>query len=45
MIYLVLTAFIPEARSIGAGLLNGGRAELVGGIVLGVALMVPFAFV
>jgi ZIP family zinc transporter len=45
MIYLVLTEFIPEARELGAGLPNRGTPELVGGIVVGVAVMVPLAFV
>ena len=45
MVYLVLTEFIPEAREIGAGLPNGGRRELLGGIAVGVALMVPLGFV
>jgi hypothetical protein len=42
---LVLTEFIPEARELGAGLPNRGTPELVGGIVVGVAVMVPLAFV
>ncbi|WP_306060966.1 ZIP family metal transporter [Natronococcus wangiae] len=45
MIYLVLTEFIPEALSIGGALPNGGRPELVGGLVLGVLLMVPLVFI
>ncbi|WP_049997882.1 ZIP family metal transporter [Halococcus sediminicola] len=45
MIYLVLTEFIPEAREIGAGLPNDGRRELLAGIAVGVALMVPLGFV
>ncbi|WP_256685713.1 ZIP family metal transporter [Halococcus qingdaonensis] len=45
MVYLVLTEFIPEAREIGAELPHGGRRELLGGIAVGVALMVPLGFV
>ncbi|SIR76848.1 ZIP family metal transporter [Natronorubrum thiooxidans] len=45
MIYLVLTEFIPEALDLGKGLPNGGKPELAGGIVLGVAIMVPLAFI
>jgi ZIP family zinc transporter len=45
MIYLVLTEFIPEARELGEGLPNKGTPELVGGIVVGVTVMVPLAFV
>jgi ZIP family zinc transporter len=45
MIYLVLTEFIPEALDIGRSLPNGGKPELAGGIALGVAVMVPLAFI
>ncbi|WP_254839163.1 ZIP family metal transporter [Natronomonas marina] len=45
MIYLVLSEFVPEALSTGAGLPRGGRPELVGGLVAGVLLMVPLLFV
>ncbi|MEY7848626.1 ZIP family metal transporter [Natrarchaeobius sp. A-rgal3] len=45
MIFLVLTEFVPEALEIGERLPNGGKPELVGGIALGVALMIPLAFV
>ena len=45
MIYLVLTEFIPEAREIGEGLPDHGTPELVGGIVVGAAVMVPLAFI
>ncbi len=45
MIYLVATEFIPEAVEIGEGLPNGGRPELVGGVLLGVLVMVPLAFI
>ena len=43
MIYLVLTEFIPEALDLGEGLPNGGRPELVAGILLGVSVMIPLA--
>jgi len=43
MIYLVVTEFLPEALEVGEGLPNGGRRELVGGLVSGVLLMVPLA--
>ncbi len=45
MIYLVVTEFIPEALDNGAGLPRGGRPELAAGIALGLALMVPLAFI
>jgi ZIP family zinc transporter len=45
MIYLVLTEFIPEALELGEPLPHGGKPELVGGIVAGVAVMVPLAVV
>ncbi|MFC7058621.1 ZIP family metal transporter [Halovenus salina] len=45
MIYLVLTEFIPEALDLGKGLPRGGKPQLAGGIALGVALMVPLAFI
>jgi ZIP family zinc transporter len=45
MIYLVLTEFVPEALEEGAGLPGNGYRELVGGIAVGVAVMVPLAFV
>ncbi|GAB7009902.1 ZIP family metal transporter [Halorubrum trueperi] len=45
MIYLVLTEFVPEALDTGADLPRGGKPTLVGGIALGVALMVPLAFI
>ncbi|GAB3664668.1 ZIP family metal transporter [Halopiger thermotolerans] len=41
MIYLVLTEFIPEALAVGAGLPGDGRRELVGGLAVGVAVMLP----
>ncbi|PSP55124.1 ZIP family metal transporter [Halobacteriales archaeon QS_1_67_19] len=45
MVYLVATEFIPEAREAGEGLPNGGRGELVAGLALGVAVMVPLMYV
>lgn len=45
MIYLVLTEFVPEALDIGAELPNGGKPELAGGILVGVLVMLPLAFV
>jgi len=45
MIYLVVTEFVPEALESGADLPRGGRPELAGGIGLGLAVMVPLAFI
>jgi len=45
MIYLVLTEFVPEALDIGERLPRGGKPELAGGIVVGILVMVPLAFV
>ncbi|AGB30573.1 zinc/iron permease [Natrinema pellirubrum DSM 15624] len=45
MIYLVLTEFIPEALDVGEGLPRGGKRELLAGIAVGVAVMVPLAFI
>ncbi|MGM0605807.1 MAG: ZIP family metal transporter [Halobacteriota archaeon] len=45
MIYLVLTEFVPEALELGTGLPNDGKPELAAGIILGILLMVPLAFV
>ena len=45
MIYLVVTEFLPEALEEGDGLPRGGRPELVTGVLLGVALMIPLTFV
>lgn len=45
MIYLVLTEFIPEALEIGEELPDGGKPQLAGGIVIGVLLMLPLAFI
>jgi ZIP family zinc transporter len=44
MVYLVLSEFIPEALETGADLPRGGKPVLVGGVALGVALMVPLAY-
>jgi ZIP family zinc transporter len=45
MVYLVVTEFIPEALSNGAELPRGGRPELTAGLVVGVAVMIPLAFI
>jgi len=45
MIYLVLTEFIPEALELGEGLPGRARRELVGGLAIGVALMLPLIFI
>ncbi|WP_336360522.1 ZIP family metal transporter [Haladaptatus sp. ZSTT2] len=45
MIYLVLSEFIPEALELGKAVPGGGRAELVSGLVVGVLIMVPLAFI
>ena len=45
MIYLVLTEFVPEALEIGERLPSGGKPELAVGIVLGILVMVPLAFI
>jgi hypothetical protein len=45
MVYLVLTEFVPEALDLGSDLPNGGRQELAAGVVAGVLVMVPLAFV
>ena len=45
MIYLVLSEFIPEALDIGEELPSGGKPELAAGIAVGVAVMVPLAFI
>ena len=44
MIYLVLTEFVPEALETGEDLPRGGKPTLAGGVTLGVALMVPLAY-
>jgi ZIP family zinc transporter len=45
MIYLVLTEFVPEALEEGADLPGRGYRELGGGVLVGVLVMVPLAFV
>jgi ZIP family zinc transporter len=45
MIYLVLTEFVPEALETGADLPGGGRRELLAGLAVGVAVMVPLMYV
>jgi ZIP family zinc transporter len=45
MVYLVLTEFIPEALEVGEGLPNRGRSELAAGLLAGVLLMLPLAFI
>jgi ZIP family zinc transporter len=45
MVYLVLTEFIPEALDSGEALPRGGRPELTAGLVTGLLIMVPLAFV
>ncbi len=45
MVYLVVTEFIPEALETGADLPHGGYRALGGGILAGVAVMVPLLFV
>ncbi|MFD1586161.1 ZIP family metal transporter [Halorientalis brevis] len=45
MVYLVLSEFIPEALEHGAGLPNRGHRELISGLVVGVLVMVPLAFI
>ena len=45
MVYLVATEFIPEALDSGRELPRGGRPELAAGLTVGVAVMVPLAFV
>jgi ZIP family zinc transporter len=44
MIYLVLTEFVPEALETGADLPGGGRRELLAGLAVGVAVMVPLMY-
>ena len=44
MIYLVATEFVPEALELGSGLPHHGWRELLTGGGLGIALMVPLAF-
>ncbi|MFC7115744.1 ZIP family metal transporter [Natronoarchaeum sp. GCM10025703] len=45
MIYLVLTEFIPEALDLGSEFQYGGKVELGTGIVIGVLVMIPLAFI
>jgi ZIP family zinc transporter len=45
MIYLVLTEFVPEALETGGDLPGGGRRELLAGLALGVAVMIPLMYV
>jgi ZIP family zinc transporter len=45
MIYLVLTEFVPEALESGERLPGRGYRELAAGLAVGVAVMVPLAFV
>jgi len=45
MIYLVFTEFLPEALETGKELPSGGKRELLFGLVIGVGLMLPLAFV
>ncbi|MFC6731312.1 MULTISPECIES: ZIP family metal transporter [unclassified Haladaptatus] len=45
MIYLVLSEFIPEALELGEELPGGGHTELASGLLVGVLVMVPLAFV
>ncbi|MFC6764766.1 ZIP family metal transporter [Natrinema soli] len=45
MIYLVLSEFIPEALDTGKELPERGLRELVVGITIGVAIMLPLAFI
>jgi zinc transporter, ZIP family len=45
MIFLVVTEFIPEALDTGAELPGRGLRELVAGITIGVAIMLPLAFI
>ncbi|MFP4174694.1 MAG: ZIP family metal transporter [Halobacteriales archaeon] len=45
MVYLVISEFIPEALKTGESLPNGGKPMLAFGIGVGVAVMVPLAFI
>jgi ZIP family zinc transporter len=44
MVYLVASEFIPEALEIGKALPGGGKPELIAGLLVGFAVMVPLAF-
>ncbi|WP_416839189.1 ZIP family metal transporter [Haloferax sp. DFSO52] len=45
MVFLVLTEFIPEALELGERLPRGGKLELLAGLSVGFAIMVPLAFI
>ena len=45
MVFLVLSEFIPEALDHGSGLPGRGHRELISGLVVGVLVMVPLAFI
>ena len=45
MVFLVLTEFIPEALESDEGLRRNGYPELVAGLLVGVAVMVPLAMI
>ncbi|ALG81373.1 ZIP family metal transporter [Halanaeroarchaeum sulfurireducens] len=45
MVYLVVTEFLPEALEAGKELHNGGKPELVAGVLAGILLMVPLAMI
>ncbi|WP_101296673.1 ZIP family metal transporter [Halegenticoccus soli] len=45
MIYLVVSEFVPEALDLGRSLPGRGRRELLFGLAVGFALMIPLAFV
>lgn len=42
--FLVVSEFIPEALEIGENVPGGGKTELGAGLAVGVAVMVPLAF-
>ena len=44
MVYLVLSEFVPETLETGEDLPRDGKPVLVGGVALGVALMIPLAY-
>lgn len=43
MVFLVASAFVPEALSVGEDLPGGGRAELAAGLLADFAVMAPLA--
>jgi len=45
MIYLVVSEFIPEALETGADLEHSGYRALAGGVIAGVAVMIPLLYV